>query len=393
MVLSRALADAAGVDAATSQHHAHHHRHAHHHSSPPHTHPARPAHPTRQAIDNALPEFSLESDVHDLERCRVLSAGFARKTDGHILGAIGALDGIIFKVERPAVMNNAEVVNPNKFNCRKGFPGVSCQAVCDSDRRITFLSIDFAASVHDSRAFRVASTSRGSRISEEMAVSPTMRQRADSPQLRASLQAHPYGFFLLADDAYPAGETMCVPWVSVRDRPYRDSFNHQQSRGRINIECAFGMLTRKFLVLARPMAMSVSRVLITVRAAAKLHNMCIAGQVTSSETGIYAADYTGQRDPAVPVGTMSSGPLREPADFSCHFSSGSVDWDTGRPSSESPHCAWEDDEIPDDLVPNRTDLEGGPRQHLTADLEAERILRPDPQLVSLRILAAKRKRM
>ena len=225
--------------------------------------------------------------MHDLERCRALSAGFARKTDGHIVGAIGALDGIIFKVERPTVINTAEVVNPNKLNCRKGFPGVSCQAVCDADRRFTFVAIDFAASVHDSRAFRVARTSRGSRMSDEMATSPTMGARADTPQLRASMRAHPYCFYLLADDAYPAGDTMCVPWVSVRDRPYRDSFNHQQSRGRINIECAFCMLTRKFLVLARPMAMSVSRVRIAGRAAAKLHNLCVASRSAATDTGIY----------------------------------------------------------------------------------------------------------
>ena len=85
--------------------------------------------------------------------------------------------------------------------------------------------------------------------------------------------------------------------------------------------------------------------------------------------------------------------MREPADFARHLSSGTVDPETGRPSVESPHPAWDDDEIPDDLVPNRTDLEGGPRQHLTDDLAAERVLRPDPQLVALRMLAAKRKRM
>jgi hypothetical protein len=40
--------------------------------------------PTLAAIDGALPEFTLETDVHDLQRCRHLAAGFARKTDGHI---------------------------------------------------------------------------------------------------------------------------------------------------------------------------------------------------------------------------------------------------------------------------------------------------------------------
>jgi len=277
------------------------------------------------------------------------------------------------------------VVNPNKFNCRKGFPGVSCQAACDAERRITFLSIDFAASVHDSRAFRFARTSTGTRVSDEIARSTVLSQCADSAELRARLQSHPYGFFLLADDAYPYGPTMCVPWVSVRDRPYRDSYNYQQSRGRINIECAFGMLTRKFLVLSRPMMMSIPRVRTTVRCAAKLHNMCIASTPAKLETGIYASDYSGRPDPL-----SGAHAFRDPANFSRHMSSGTTDPDSGRPSEESPLPAWEDDEIPEGLVPNRTDLEGGPRQRLTDDLAAERVLRPDPRLVAQRILAAQR---
>jgi len=349
--------------------------------------------PTLGAIDKALPEFSLETDVHNLERCRHLAAGFARKTDGHIRGAIAALDGIIFKVERPATVNTKEVVNPNKFNCRKGFPGVSCQAACDADRRITFVSIDHAASCHDSRAWRTALTSKGTRMVDEIASSTVIPQCDDSPELAASFRSHPYGFFILADDAYPHSDTMCVPWRSIRDRPYRDSFNHQQSRGRINIECAFGMLNRKFLVLSRPMMSSITHVRTIVRASAKLHNLCRSSAAAAkSETGIYASDYTGDRDPALLHSTDERG-VRGTADFARHLSSGTRDPDTGRRTQESPDTAWDDDDIPDDLVPNRTDLEGGPRQKLTNDLAADCILRPDPFLIAQRMLTAKRARM
>ena len=115
--------------------------------------------------------------------------------------------------------------------------------------------------------------------------------------------------------------------------------------------------------------------------------------MASTEIGIYAADYTGQRDPAVMRRSPSAPPVaRDSADFSRHLSSGTLDPDTRHPTAESPLPGWEDSDIPDDLVPNRTDLEGGPRQHLTSDLEAERVLRPDPRLVAARMLAAKRKR-
>ena len=39
----------------------------------------------------------------------------------------------------------------------------------------------------------------------------------------------------------------------------------------------------------------------------------------------------------------------------------------------------------DDLIPNRTDLEGGPRQWLTDALHEKQVRRPDPRLVARRI--------
>jgi len=53
---------------------------------------------TLKAMDMALPEFTLDEDIHSLERCRALTATFAAKTDEHIQGAMAACDGIIFKV-------------------------------------------------------------------------------------------------------------------------------------------------------------------------------------------------------------------------------------------------------------------------------------------------------
>ena len=82
--------------------------------------------------------------------------------------------------------------------------------------------------------------------------------------------------------------------------------------------------------------------------------------------------------------------VRDRADLTRHFSSGTTDPDSGQPTDESPLPAWDEEDIPEDLVPNRTDLIGGPRQGLTNDLEAERVLRPDPRLVALSMLAAQR---
>ena len=209
--------------------------------------------PMLRAIDEGLPAFSLPDDIKSLARCRRLAAGFSRRTDGHIQGAITAWDGIIFKVQADTI-SSARCPNPLKFHCRKGFPGVSVQAGCDADRRFTFMACDFAASVHDSRAYRMARLpDDGPRISDLIENSPVLATKSDPHDraLVAAGESHPAGFFLLGDDAFKASDTMVVPWSTVRDRWWRDSFNYQQSRARINVECSFGMLIKKFLILAR----------------------------------------------------------------------------------------------------------------------------------------------
>ena len=102
--------------------------------------------------------------------------------------------------------------------------------------------------------------------------------------------------------------------------------------------------------------------------------------------------HVGARDPAVPPSSSAGFVPREMADLARHLSSGTTDPETGRRTEESPLPAWDDDDVPDDLVPNRTDLEGGPRQHLTDDLEDARVLRPDPRVIARSMLAAKRAR-
>ena len=70
---------------------------------------------------------------------------------------------------------------------------------------------------------------------------------------------------------------------------------------------------------------------------------------------------------------------RGPADTRTHCSSG-THYDNGNVSPESPKTAWEEEDVPDDLVPNRTDLCGGPRQALTDRLQGMGIRRPDLRL-------------
>ena len=70
---------------------------------------------------------------------------------------------------------------------------------------------------------------------------------------------------------------------------------------------------------------------------------------------------------------------RASADTRTHCSSGTHRAD-GTLSSESEVPAWEDEDVPEDLVPNRTDLAAGPRQALTDRLDGMGICRPNLRL-------------
>ena len=161
---------------------------------------------TLEQLDNcpALPDMTLEHDVKDQQRCRALAAGFNRRTGcQHVTGCIGALDGMALKIEAPTTSDNF-----HKYFCRKLFHAVSVQAVCDADRRFTYVDMSQSGSTHDSTAWNAARTLDGSdRMGLCMGASDVLRQGC--PILA------PNGFFLVADDAYRCCQTVMAPWSSA----------------------------------------------------------------------------------------------------------------------------------------------------------------------------------
>ena len=66
--------------------------------------------------------------------------------------------------------------------------------------------------------------------------------------------------FIVGDEAYRASNVMLTPW-SGRNLPVaKDAFNFYQSRMRITIECAFGMLVQRWGVLWRPLRIKTRKV-------------------------------------------------------------------------------------------------------------------------------------
>ena len=54
----------------------------------------------------------------------------------------------------------------------------------------------------------------------------------------------------------------------------KDDFNYYHSRTRINIECAFGILVKRWGILRRPLGFKLAYITALVEACMKLHNIC-----------------------------------------------------------------------------------------------------------------------
>ena len=86
-------------------------------------------------------------------------------------------------------------------------------------------------------------------------------------------------YYIVADDAYPNGEYILTPFPGDDLPDFKDNFNFFQSKARINIECAFGMLARRWCILWRRMDLVPEKASLVVMVCMKMHNVCIDFQL------------------------------------------------------------------------------------------------------------------
>ena len=186
--------------------------------------------------------------IDDVDALKVLEADFRAATRaGFWKGQVGAIDGVHFKQRCPS---EQEVADPMRYYvARKGEFALLAIAICDYHRRFTWVDISHASCTHDATAFEA--TDLGQRI-----------KRGDLPA----------PFFLNGDAAFPLSRSMIVP--STGDASL-DDFDFYQSSNRMAIECAFGILVRRWGVLWRPLAMAFERRAPLIVALMRLHNFCI----------------------------------------------------------------------------------------------------------------------
>ena len=191
--------------------------------------------------------MEIDFPINDVEKLKVLEADFRAHSRGGIWeGQVAAIDGVHFAQLAPS---KKDVEDPMKYYvARKDEYALLCMAMCDAHRRFLFYDISKCATTHDSLAW--VGTSMGARVG-----------RGDLPS----------PFFINGDSAFTLSNSMTTP----SGDPKLDAFDFHQSSNRMPIECAFGMLVRRWGVFWRPLSIRFNRRAALIGACMRLHNFCI----------------------------------------------------------------------------------------------------------------------
>jgi hypothetical protein len=107
----------------------------------------------------------------------------------------------------------------------------------------------------------------------ECRTSDSLAFRDTSLGQRVLRQTLPAGFFLVGDAAYTLTNSLLTPIAGTLASMgiYADSYNFHLSQLRINIECAFGILVRRWGVLWRPLECAFYKMPHVVLCCMRLH--------------------------------------------------------------------------------------------------------------------------
>ena len=179
-----------------------------------------------------------------------------------MMGCCTVIDGYAIQITKPKLRH---CPNPASYYNRKGFYALILQAGCDFNRIFTFASITCAGSTHDSVAFEISALGR-----------------------RLQSNTWPAHLWIGGDAAYSVGENMVTPYPGRNLDEAHDAFNYFfSSRLRINIECAFGMIWKRFPILHGPLQYDITFVPEFICVLLKLHNIIVRSGL--DESGIPVA--------------------------------------------------------------------------------------------------------
>ena len=203
-----------------------------------------------------IPDFPF----NDSEKLNKMVKDWQKRSAGGLFEkCVGAFDGCLLRTLK-ACVNARKVSNPSKYMCRKGFWSVNCQVCCDSQRRVTWMSMSHPGACPDITAYKQSVMCRA---------------------IEADLL--PNEFYFIGDNAYPCGKHMLTPFNKhglKTDPKKRDSYNFYLSQLRIHIECVFGILVNRFPILQQELKCRLlENAILTFRTCVCLHNLLVDRRV------------------------------------------------------------------------------------------------------------------
>ena len=197
-------------------------------------------------VDAVNERIKVEFPLKDPQKLARLEAEFrAHSRQGVWSGQVGAVDGVHFAMLAPT---EKDVNDPLKYYVqRKHCYALLAIAVCDYHRRFTFWDISQTPLTHDSLAW--SATELGQAVAQGEL---------------------PFPYFINADAAFALSPSVVTPSGGVDD-----DFDFEQSSNRMPIECAFGMLIKRWGVLYKPLGVAFPRRAPLISACMRLHNFCI----------------------------------------------------------------------------------------------------------------------
>ena len=193
-----------------------------------------------------------------VEECARAAENFANISHGRaITNCVGACDGYLLGIEAPRrnIVGNVR----SYFSGHYQRYGVNCQAVSDHLSRFIYFAVCGPGVMGDNIAVREVN-------------------------LFSLIDNLPVPFCVIGDAAYqPTEHLVAMYYGANKKRPLYDNFNFYASQLRIRIEMAFGLMTKKWGILWRPVTADIKKLKYLAVAIAHLHNYCINERIIDSE--------------------------------------------------------------------------------------------------------------
>ena len=205
--------------------------------------------------DANIGNINMDAYLNNPEALERVSHGFAQRSNGILVGAIGAIDGWLVKISKPSRRWDGHIKNVVGFFSRKGFYALNVQCLVDHEKKVLWAKINNKGSSHDSSCFRDS----------------TLYNKL----IDISNELYAKGYYLLGDSAYAIESFIIPPYDSTKPMTPEDHFNFYHSSARITVECAFGEIDLRWGIFWKRLNPCLNNAFMVINAAMHLHNFLV----------------------------------------------------------------------------------------------------------------------